>query len=262
MNITIASPCHSDKMFVAYSVITIIISLVIFRLIAPRLSSYFIPAYCNLTKNDKLRWNSAVVSQCLAMSISCVTVYGLVSNDGFYLDAIWGTSSVISLEFGLVVGYIIEDLVITFLEPSALFKLQYIYHHVAVLVGVISCVVTGSCAFFVFHRSMHEVSSIFLNLLEFFRILRVEKKSPFYLANGIVFTVMFFFCRIAIMPWFWVQFYYGFWSDIVQPPVFMFYVIGGVGVALDLMNFYWFYHIVKGLLTVLRKVEGSYKKLH
>ena len=261
MNITTAFPRQSDRMFVAYSVITFIISLVIFRLLAPRLSSYFIPAYCHLSKNDKLRWNSTVVSQCFAMSISCVTVHGFVSNDGLYLDAIWGTSSVIPLEFGLAVGYMIEDIVIKLLEPSALFELLYICHHVAVLVGVISVGFTGSCTFFVFHRFMHEVSNIFLNFLKFFNFLGVEKKSPLYLANGIVFTVMFFFCRIAIMPWYWVQFYYGFWGDIVQPPLFMFYVVSGVGVALDVMNFYWFYLIVKGLLTVLRKVESSYKKL-
>ena len=62
------------------------------------------------------------------------------------------------------------------------------------------------------------------------------------------------------MPWYWVQFYNGSWSDIVQPPVFMFYVVGGVGVALDVMNFYWFYHTVKGLLRVLRKEGGSCKE--
>ena len=259
MYITTAFPRQSDRMFVAYSVIIFIISLVIFRLIAQRLCSYFIPAYCHLSKNDKLRWNSTVVSQCFAMSISCVTVYGFVSNDGLYLDAIWGTSSVISLEFGLAVGYMIGDIVIMLLEPSALFELQYICHHVAVLVGVLSAGATGSCAFFVFHRFMHEISNIFLNFLKFFSFLRVEKKSPLYLAYAIVFTVMFFFCRIAIMPWYWNQFYYGFWGDIVQPPLFMFYVVSGVGVTLDVMNIYWFYLIVKGLIPVLRKVEGSSK---
>ena len=262
MNITTAPPRHSDRMFVAYSVITFITCLVIFRLIAPRLSSYFIPAYCHLSKNYKLDWNSTVVSQCFAMSISCVTVYGFVSNDGLYLDAIWGSSSVIPLEFGLAVGYMTADIVIKLLEPSALYQLQYICHHVAVLVGVISAGATGSCAFFVFHRFMHEVSNIFLNFLKFFNFLGVEKKSPLYLANGIVFTVMFFFCRIAIMPWYWNQFYYGFWGDIIQPPLFMLYVVIGVGVALDVMNVYWFYFIVKGLITVLRKEENSSKKLH
>ena len=259
MNITTASPPYSVRMFVAYSGITFITSLVIFRLIAPRLSAYFIPAYRHLNKNNRLRWNSTVVSQCFAMSISCVTVYGFVSSDELYLDPIWGTSSADSVEFGLAVGYMIEDIVIMLLEPSALHELQYMCHHVAVLLGVISVGATGSCTFFVFHRFLHELSNIFLNFLKFFNFIRVEKKSPLYLVNGILFTVMFFFCRIAIMPWFWNQFYYGFWGYIVQPPIFMFYTIGGVCLFLDVMNSYWFYLIVKGLLKVLRGEEGSSK---
>ena len=259
MNVTTASPPYSVRMFVAYSGITFITCLVIFRLIAPTLSSYFIPAYRQLSNDDKLRWNSIVVAQCFAMSISCVAVYGFVSNDELYLDPLWGTSSAASLAFGLAVGYMIEDIVIKLLEPTALYELQLMCHHIAVLFGVISAGVTGSCAFFVFLRFLHELSDIFHNFLLFFNLLRVAKKSPIYLANGIVFTVMFFFSRIAIMPWFWNQFYYGFWSDIVQPPLFMFYTIGGVALFLDVMNLPWFYLIVKGLLKVLRGDKDSSK---
>ena len=258
MNLTTASPHYSVRMFLAYTGITFIASLVIFRILAPRLSAYFIPGYRHFSQEDKIRWNCAVVSQCFAMSISCVAVYGFLLRDEMHLDPVWGTSSAVPMAFGLAVGYLIEDTIIMLLEPSAHYELQYMCHHIVALVGVISVAVTGSCAFFAFHRFLHELSNIFLNFMRFFNNLRVEKKSPLYLANGLLFTVMFFFCRIAIMPWFWKQFFYCSWSDIVKPPLFVFYAVGAVGLALDIMNFYWFHLIVKGLLKVLRG-EGSSK---
>ena len=243
MNITTAYPHYSVRMFVAYSGITFITSLVIFRLLAPRLSAYFIPAYRHLSKNNKLRWNRIVVSQCFVISISCVAVYGFVSSDELYLDPIWGSSSAVPLAFGMVVGCMIGDIVIMFSCYEALYELHRLLHHIVLVFGIICTAATGSCAFFVFHRLLQLLCDIFFNFLTFFIIFEVV--SPLYQVNGLLFTVMFFFCRIAIMPWYWTQFYYGFWSDIVQPPSFMFYIVGGIGLVLDIQNWEVIWRCVK-----------------
>ena len=250
-------------LFISCSVVTFIACLAVFFFIAPRLSSRFIPSYNSLfDRNTKMDWNSTILSQCFAVIASCVTLFGFLAENGLYVDPIWGTVSVVHLEFGLVLGYMLADVLIKLLESSALYKTQYMFHHVSVALGVLACAKSGACAFFIFHRCLHELSNIFLNFVKFFNFLRLDKNSPLIVANGIVFTVVFFLCRFVIMPWYWLSCYHGFWGKSRQPPIYVTYAVVSIGILLDVLNVYWFYLIINGLKKLLKRKVDSSKEKH
>ena len=239
------SPYVYDVRF--YSVISYLSWLIIFRLLSPRLSPRLVPSYSKLSQRDKLKWDFALVSLWFSFVVSGVTVYGFLSDPQLYRDPIWGTSSVVCLECGMIIGYQTAHMTMMVLEPAALYDVLYILHHVTALTAVTAVATSGACAFFVFYRCLHILSNIFLNFIRLFILVKMEKKSRLFLANGIAFVVVFFLCRIVAMPGYYYAFL-AFWSVTMQPPLYTFYVIGASGVIYDVLNFYWFYLVCKGFI--------------
>ena len=244
------SPYVYDVRFTLYSVISYLSWLIIFRLLSPRLSPRLVPSYSKLSQRDKLKWDSALVSQWFAFVVGGVTVYGFLADPQLYRDPIWGTSSVVCLECGMIIGYLTAHMTMMALEPAALYDVLYILHHVTALTTVTAVATSGACAFFLFYRFLHVLPNIFLNFLKLFNLVKMEKKSRLFLANGITFIVVFFLCRIVVMPGYYYAFL-SFWSVKIQPPLYTFYVSGACGVIIDAMNFYWFYLVCKGFIKVI-----------
>ena len=112
--------------------------LTIFRVLAPALSRYLVPTYTSLPEDKKVRWDTTVASQCYAVGVSVVTIYVFVADDRLYRDPIWGRwDAVVGLECGVSIGYFLAELVTMFLEPTHLFSVVFLFHHITALVTVI-----------------------------------------------------------------------------------------------------------------------------
>ena len=223
------------------------------QFLAPRLSAYFIPAYSRLSRDERIRWNMVGSSKVFFFSIFCpANVYGFISDNGLVKDPAWGTSNTSALLFGMVVGYLMADIVVLFCEFSAVFEIERVIHHIIGITVVLVSAASGTGTFFIFYRSLHELSNIFLGISQLFSVLRLKKTSPLVLGNGILLTLTFFLCRIAAMPGFWYAYVYHFWLAAVPPPKYVLAVYGISGLIIDILNVNWFFLIVRGLVRMLR----------
>ena len=238
-------PCIYDRWFVTYSITTFLTSLTIFRWISPRLSARFVPSYSTLPRNIRVDWDSTLVSLCFAVTVSCSASYGFIFEDGLLKDPVWGYSQSIPLVYGLMLGYMAADVVMKFMEYAVLCETVYVVHHVVAIICIFAVAYTGASAFFYYVHIISEVSQIFLCFNKFFRFTQMSKRSLLVLANNIMFAIVFFVSRIAILPWYYIIFFRSFWTVTVQPPVH--YILGWWvgGLVIDIMNIYWFFLIVR-----------------
>jgi hypothetical protein len=79
------------------------------------------------------------------------------------------------------------------------------------------------------------------------------KNSKYYFYNGVAGLVVFFACRVAVIPPFWYMMHQlnqtEFWAQI--PFYYKFICIGG-SIPLDSLNCYWFYRIILISIKVLK----------
>ena len=61
------------------------------------------------------------------------------------------------------------------------------------------------------------------------------------------------------MPGYYYALFHSFWTVAVQPPIYAFLVPFICGVIIDIMNFYWFYQICRGFVTILRQLKDTTK---
>ena len=106
-----------DRLFLFWSLASFAAYLFSCQFLAPRLSAYFIPAYSRLSRDERIRWNMVGSSKIFFFSIFCpANVYGFISDNGLVKDPAWGTSNTSALLFGMVVGYLVSDIVVLFCE--------------------------------------------------------------------------------------------------------------------------------------------------
>ena len=246
------NPDPFNTWFILYSAITFFACLVIFQFLTPRLSDFLIPSYRHLPEDDRVKWKSACMGLVFCACVCSAALYGFVADQELYVYPIWGTSTAAPLVYGLCMGCMLFDIIIMLLNPSALFKKEMILHHVTVVAAVTVAAFTGAGAFFIFYRSLHELSTIYLKFMACFKILKLDKKSPLVLTNSIVFLITFFLCRIAVMPVFWYAYIHGYLSIVVQPPTFVLYQIGISGLIIDILNLYWFCIIIRGTVNLFK----------
>ena len=263
MNISDSSPSSYlyDNVFISTTVITFVLYLAIFWLVSPVLSRRYVAPYNLLSRTQQMEWHSSVSNQSLAIPISFVTLYGLLADDGLYKDPAWGISDACPLQYGLMLGHLVADIVMKLWERAALYKRDIILHHVTAITAVMVVALTGAGAFFWFYRTLHELSTIFLNAMIFLKLMQYNKNSLLVVANKVIFFIVFFLCRIAAMPVYWYMYVYRLWNAPVLPPWSLLLISGIGGAAIDVLNICWFAYIFRKMLELVCSEQSPVREI-
>ena len=142
-------------------------------------------------------------------------------------------------------------------SPGAL---QNYIHHVLGIGGAVGGLLCGRMILTLCSATLvTEFSTPFVSMRA---LLSFHKKTSttLYLVNGLLMTVMFFFCRVLFQPWITIWYL---WPAVFDRPenlqdmytatrVYCYFSIL-LYFALCLLNFFWFYKMATGLLKFMNK---------
>ena len=231
---------------------TFLVCLALFKCVSPGISNFLFAAYKGFPREDQVRWNSKVVSQCFAVLMSTVGTYGVLFDEPMNLDPIWGFSLLANVGCGIICGFMLADLYIdAFLEPNILYQRVFAGHHIISAIAAVSVAAYQIHAYFIFYGLVSEASTIFANLCWFLKLLGYSKTSKPSIVCAVIFTMMFFLTRIANVPHDW-YFYYIASQTVARPPLYLSVCSCLMVALLNVLNSVWFYFIVNGLVKILR----------
>jgi hypothetical protein len=103
-----------------------------------------------------------------------------------------------------------------------------------------------------------EASTPFVNMRWFLHESGM-KEGSLYLINGLLMILVFFVCRIVPTPFIFYKFIVQ-WNDMVSQNFPVVFATILLPIMITTLNYYWFYKMISGLISVLTKKSDSKKK--
>lgn len=165
-------------------------------------------------------------------------------------------SNVIKWTQSMSLGYFFADYIVLIHTRELGGTGPIIFHHSAAISAYLVSMHYNKLGWYSAFRLMSELSTPFVNFRWQLYALGL-KNTKRYKINGLLMTGSFFLCRIASFPFYWYYVYQSLgteaFSDI--PPVLTFFWLL-VPAMLDVLNCFWFYKMMKGLIKALQKPDA------
>lgn len=154
------------------------------------------------------------------------------------------------MEYSL--GYFFADYLLVLSDPVMRRDLGNHAHHFVSFTGTALSRYLGHMVFFVVYRYVNELSTVFVNMFAVLHALHMTHTRKYLFVSSAM-VVIFFFCRIVIIPlhWSWI---YNEFSNLqkyvhytIKWYVFLVYP------TFDVLNIVWFRKMIKGMVKLLRK---------
>jgi len=142
-------------------------------------------------------------------------------------------------------------------EPTKDFGFYLIHHVVASSCFYVS-LINDEYHYFCAIRLWSELSTPFLNFIWILKELKYEKSSTAYCLNALCFTISFFLCRYLSAWFFWRSLHEIHDSEDFRLSKFsskIFLILPPI--ILDILNIFWSYKIVNGLISLFKPKNAS-----
>lgn len=218
--------------------------------ISPQLSLRLVKAYSTVKRKD--HWDTLLTSTIHALVsafLSLLVVFG-----GYIEDYVLSKSPLGFLTLQISLGYFVGDFFVVVISEHLRRDVGVIGHHLASGAGIfLSLYFEGHMMFFPVYRLIGELSTPFVNLRWILQETQTPKSSKWFIVAAVGMTVTFFISRIAPIPWHWMVTISTVTDEasFVVPFHFRLWLCGSF-VVLDLLNLYWMYKIVKGIVKFFR----------
>jgi len=208
-----------------------------------RVLSYRTSVWKSLDPVESVRWHNKVVSYVHAWISTILVVHALLMEPHTWRDACHAYAPRYELVLAISVGYFLFDLFF-FLRNRRVFgdNTSMVVHHLVCIIAITYCVAYRVGLFYNMCLLFTEVTTIFFHQQWFLSAIGY-KNGKLYQLNGLLFWILFFFCRVV---WCFLQnvhLYvfsyqfefapYIFRAPIVTPSILFF------------LNLYWFIIITK-----------------
>ncbi|XP_049735684.1 TLC domain-containing protein 4-like [Elephas maximus indicus] len=238
---------------------TVFASFVICQLIFHFVSSWFstkvFPRFNSLSWEEKIDWNSRVVSTYHASVVGVFCLYILFFDKALRADPIRGDPWLVNVNIAITSGYLISDLLFLIFYWKAIGETVYIVHHCAMLYICFHILKEGILAYIGNFRLIAEISTPFVNQRWFLRTLRYQKSSEAYIINGVLMTVTFFLTRTAMIPAFYYYLYCMYGTDVyIGLGLLIQCSLIGSCVTIDVMNAIWMVKISRGWVKLIQEI--------
>jgi len=231
------------------------------------LISPIFPLYRRLTEEEKVDWNTRIISNVHAISSLLGASYCLFFDPVCSKDYLFGHSIACDWVISISLAYWTFDLTLILIYYKAIGDIGMIVHHAAGILPFCLGKIYGELFGYGFWIIWTELSTPLVNNRWYIAMLKKypERTSlvsgdKLELINGIGMWFAFLFCRVINLPLLlWSM--YNNYSRIYKHghPIVYITVISGT-VVVTLLSFYWFYKITNGVLRRL-KLRSTKSKL-
>ncbi|KAL7671697.1 hypothetical protein ACOME3_006600 [Neoechinorhynchus agilis] len=250
---------QGDYTFMPVLITGIVFYCLCYKVLSPRISRKWWPEYSRLNIGQQKEWNTRINSTINALSVSLLCSYMLVHDQVLKASPLVYRSRLLRTNLSLLMGYLIADTFIMTRHYRLVGDLMSILHHIIAIVAVGYVVTLDVLPYLSNLRLTSEFSTPFVNMRWFLAVLHRDRSGSLFIMNGLLMTVVFFTCRVAIIPVFWYKVYairkITGWKYLGQIKL-LFYVFC---IGLDALNIYWFLKILKGCCKTLRSRHNKVK---
>ncbi|RZC82671.1 hypothetical protein C5167_045457 [Papaver somniferum] len=239
--------------------------------------------YSGLSKAHKIEWKNRGFSTFHAFVVTIAAFYLVLFSDLFVdgssdVSIVKRNSTLSNTILGISIGYFVTDLsMILWLFP-ALGGLEYlshnslaqVLHHGLSMFSILLSLISGEGQIYILMVLFSECTTPLVNL-RWYLDLAGQKGSKLYMFNGsamflswlVLFTLlgntMFLVGRIFLFIYLFVHMFLHF-DEVKEIFPLGFYSLFAVPPVLSVMNAYWFWKILKGLIKTLSKARHSHSQ--
>lgn len=239
-----------DAYYLATLAGSFVASFLIMELISPSIFRNY-KFYLDLNMDQKLEWNSRILSSIHAAIATIRALYLMCTNN--YTNYVFADDRFSYHTIALTTGYIIADLIMMCIYQKRISAtLGIALHHLVTIGAYVQCLTKQYLAYFANYKLLAEASTVFLNL-RWALVLLGRKDSQLYFYNGLALTSSFFLSRILMVPFFYVMVYNTIFTDLYKEAVSLVESIFwmSLSIVLDILNVMWFHKLVRGILKYL-----------
>nr|XP_039273581.1 TLC domain-containing protein 4-A-like [Styela clava] len=246
---------HTDA---GHHVKQVIASFIFFEWISGYLSPYvaqFLPAYNALSTEKKGEFHSRTCSTAHAVIVSVLCVYIVVADEEAKKDMVEGDSWLARSCLAVAIGYLLMDLRYCIRNINK--DLGSFLHHISAIYPYSLVILLGVLSYYANFRLMAEISTPFVNIRWYYDVTG-RKNSQIYFYNGLFLAGTFFLFRIAVMPVYYYLVYAAVGTeayDRLGLALQLSWIIPCI--VLDVLNFLWFYKIMRGARKVMKKRKSK-----
>ncbi|KAG0539905.1 hypothetical protein BDA96_03G362400 [Sorghum bicolor] len=225
-----------------------------------KVSSRCFKCYNMLNNTQKVEWNNRGFSTLHALVAAAVSFYLVMISDLFNEDAhnsiiidrkSWLSDSM----FGVSIGYFLTDLTMILLYFPSLGGKEYLLHHGLSMYAIGLALLSGKAHMYILMVLFTEVTTPFVNLRWYLDVAG-QKTCNLYLYNGVALFVGWLIARIILFIYMFTHMYFHF-DQARSIFTLGFYSLVGVPSAVAVMNVFWFWKILKGMVKTLSKRKRS-----
>eukprot|EP00249_Psilotum_nudum_P010174 c22381_g3_i1 orf=463-1269(+) len=220
------------------------------------LSPIYSKAYRQLSKFEKIEWDNRGFSTFHALIVSAIGANLLFFSNFFDDSAPYGPVTLRSTIFsqitvGVSIGYFLSDLAMILWCFPSLGGTEYVLHHLLSVISLALSLYSGHAQIYIYIVLFSEITTPFVNMRWYLHVAGL-KNSKAYVINGVLLFLGWMMARVLLFVYFFLHIYLHY--DQVReifPPGFYFLFIAPP--LLALMNLFWFYKIVRGMIRMLSK---------
>ncbi|KAE9983086.1 hypothetical protein EG328_010323 [Venturia inaequalis] len=279
-------PLHIHEIFFAYALYE-----GIFRVVSPAVSRYLVPEkYKFLNRRNRVSWNAHMVSMYQSLFINTVALWVIFADpqralqNGDWRERLWGYNGAGGMVQGFAAGYFLWDVVVSLVHFDVM-GVSSLVHGVCAL-GVTCIGFKPFANYYGLNFILYELSTPFLNIHWFFdKFGMTGTKAQLY--NGIALLASFAGSRLVwgsyqsylIYGDVWKAWhtaepytalcakYVGQTAGLETPvgcrtlPAWLAITYVGANTALSVLNFFWFYKMIKAVKKRFPKADGDTKAM-
>lgn len=213
-------------------------------------------SYMKLSKDEKIEWDNRAFSTFHAILVSAMAGYLLFVGDFFqdggpYGPVVFRSSVLSQVILGVSIGYFLSDLVMILWVYPALGGKEYVLHHLLSMTSLALSLYSGQGHIYIYLVLFSEITTPLVNV-RWYLSKAGMKNSKSYTLNGILLFFGWLVARVLLFGYFFIHMYLHY-DQVKQIFAAGFYFLFIAPPTLALMNIFWFYKILTGLLRTLRK---------
>ncbi|XP_014783279.1 TLC domain-containing protein 4-B [Octopus bimaculoides] len=241
-----------DNSYMSLTVVSFLAFMFLYEYVSPWISCWLCPKYKTLTEKQQINWNTRVISSVHAVIMGSLCLYTINYDPEVRDDPIWRDTPQVRVSGAILIGYSLADSLVMALHYDKIGEIFYFLHHASAAYAFFYVAMFGVLPYFSNYRLLSEISTPLVNQRWFLSTLDYKKDSKPFIINGVIMTLMFFITRLACMPYYWYKVYEVYNTEPFTRLGHMQYVLIGTCFVLDVINFLWFYRMLRGVYNVLQ----------
>lgn len=242
-----------------YTGVTFVATLVCALAVAPAISPV-VPKYKELDYHKKTYWNTLLGSTFHSTVLPVFTLYALLF-DQLSEEYIFSWSPIGRALLRFSLGYFCADLILILMDSKMRKETLSIIHHILGVIGIwLGVYYDGVALYWVVYRFITESSTPFVNFLHCMLAVGYPKRSPLFVTNSLLLLIVFYLCRIFIIPYHWYGLYYYVYTDpsmkMIWPVIVQYWMVITY-VLFDVLNIVWAYRLTRGGYKVVKQLWKS-----